>query len=245
MALEPLELGQQVVKKPEKAEKAESQRAEPEDALEQLSAEERADWLLTGDVPEKQAKEKPAPEAGPLDNLDSEAREEWRKTGALPAKAEKEESREANPEDVEQKRQQAIAALDESIRSTFLNYEEITAAAAYCFAPTSKGQRDFLVDELSGLKHAPQVFQYLVFNPEATRALGMLTKDQARDVLRHWDSQVSPAAKKISTAPAPHNEVGGRGAGARADDEELALGRNDFRNFYKAANRKSAVGKRR
>jgi hypothetical protein len=102
--------------------------------------------------------------------------------------------------------------------------------------PVSREVGEFLQHTLADAKNPGKIYKFLCKNPQLVRNMHGMSGQSILGIIEDLDLKVAaPEAKRITKAPPPAKEVGGRGSSS-GNDEDRAIGHGDFRSFRRAAN---------
>jgi hypothetical protein len=116
-------------------------------------------------------------------------------------------------------------------------YEEAHRAGGQI--PVSREVGEFIQHVLADSKNPGKIYTHLCKNPQLVRNFHNMSGQSILAIMEDLDQKVAaPESKRVTKAPPPAREVGGRGASS-GDPETQAIGQGNFREFRRAANSKA------
>lgn len=105
--------------------------------------------------------------------------------------------------------------------------------------PVSREVGEFIQHVLADSKNPGKIYTHLCKNPQLVRNFHNMSGQSILAIMEDIDQKVgAPESKRVTKAPPPAREVGGRGASS-GDPETQAIGQGNFREFRRAANSKA------
>jgi hypothetical protein len=219
--------------------------------LEKMNSEERSEWLR-GDGGSKSWSESSlsafeVPDA-PEDSADKAEVKTVEGDVTTVAKGERKgdpEGSEDAPSSESEKLERHTKAYNDLpvrlARELSSEYEEAHKAGGNI--PVSREVGEFIQHVLADSKNPGKIYTHLCKNPQLVRNFHNMSGQSILAIMEDIDQKVSvaaPESKRVTKAPPPAREVGGRGSSS-GDDEKTAISQGDFRSFRRAANAKAVA----
>jgi hypothetical protein len=106
--------------------------------------------------------------------------------------------------------------------------------------PVSRELGEFINHVLADTNNAGKVYLHLCKNPQLVRNMHGMSGQAILGIIQDIDSKVGAPEKKITKAPPPAREVGGRGSSI-GDPENAAISQGSFRDYRRHANARDAA----
>ncbi len=152
------------------------------------------------------------------------------------------ESTESEPSTESERRERHTKAFNElparMARELSSEYEDAHKAGNI---PVSREVGEFIQHVLADAKFPGKIYTHLCKNPQLVRNFHGMSGQSILAIMEDIDQKVAAAPeKRVTKAPPPAREVGGRGSSS-GNDEDRAIGQGNFRDFRRAANSKDAA----
>jgi hypothetical protein len=219
--------------------------------LEKMNSEERQEWLrgngeskswsessLSGfEVPDAEVEDlksadKDEPETTVAGDVKTVSKGERKTDG---------ESSEDAPSSETERQERHTKAYNElparMARELADDYEEAHQAGNI---PVSREVGDFIQHVLADSQNPGKIYKHLCKNPQLVKNFHSMSGQAILSIIEDIDRRAGAPEKKITKAPPPAREVGGRGSSI-GDPENAAISQGSFRDYRRHANARDAA----
>lgn len=116
-------------------------------------------------------------------------------------------------------------------------FEEVHKAGQI---PVSRELGELLRHVIADSEHPGKIYKHLTKNPSLVSAFHSMPAQSILAIVQDIDQKVGEPERRVTKAPPPAREVGGRGSSS-GDEEKTAISQGDFRSFRRAANAKAVA----